>query len=169
MVEDPARGRRKDPATEALERAGGRRPEKDPISEMLRDTMPGLRAYAEQVQQQLTKLRSGGLAEMRQEMNKVKGTAKSQDGFVTATVGPRGQLVDLKLDPRIYRNADSGKLASTIVETVQKAATQAGEKVDEITERHAPGMDIGSATRGEFKSRANRFDFIADQIPGGAD
>lgn len=167
MVDGPV-NRRQDPAKAALE-ATGRKPGPDPATEMLTGNLTGLRAYAEQLQQQLGKLRSGGLAEMRQEMNAVKGTAKSPDGFVTATVGPRGQLTELKLDPRIYRNPDSAKLAATITETIQKAAEQSGERVSEITERFAPGMDIGSATRGEFTSRSDRFDFIRDRMPGGAD
>lgn len=130
--------------------------------------LDGLRAYAEEVKGTLAKLQ-GGLDDMRGELNAVTATVKSPDGFVTVTVGPRGQVRKLELDARIYRKPDSGKLAATITETIQKAAVAAGQKVDEITERYAPGLDIGSHTRGDYKSRAHRFDFIADQIPGGAD
>ncbi len=130
--------------------------------------LDGLRAYAEEIKGTLAKLQ-GGLDDMRAEMNAVSVTVKSPDGFVTVTVGPRGQLRKLELDARIYRKPDSTKLAATITETLQKATVEAGRKIDEITERYAPGMDIGAQTRGEFKSRANRFDFIVDQIPGGDD
>ncbi len=163
---DGSADRRRDPATAALE-SSGRNRKPDPVTEMLTGNMAGLRAYAEQLQQQLGKLRNGGLAEMRQEMNAVKGTAKSPDGYVTATVGPRGHLTELKLDARIYRNPDSTKLAATILETIQKAVAQSGDRIDQITERHAPGMNIGSTMRGEFKSRGDRFDFVRDRLPEG--
>lgn len=132
------------------------------------DSLPGIRAYAEQVRKTLDNLR-GGFNEMRAEMNAVKTTVKSPDGYVTATVGPRGQLVKLELDPRIYRKPDAGKLATDITETLHKAAKQAQEKLHEITERYAPGMDIASSTQGDFKSRANRFDFIKEMFPEGGD
>ena len=130
------------------------------------ENLPGIRAFAEEVRQKLETMR-GGFDDMRAEMNAVKGVAKSPDGYVTATVGPRGQLTKLELDPRIYRKPDATRLATDITETVQKAAKQALDKVHEVTERYAPGMDIASHTQGEYRSRATRFDFIKDLFPQG--
>jgi DNA-binding protein YbaB len=125
----------------------------------------GLRAYTSELTAKFAKIR-GNLSEMQRAMAEVTATAKSPDGFVKATVGARGQLTKLELDARIYRRADSGKLAATITETVQKAATEAGEKVKAVTEKYAPGMDVSSYLRGDITSRFNRFDFVNDQIEG---
>lgn len=56
-------------------------------------------------------------------------TADSADGMVTATVGGNGELVELWLDPRIYRNPDSTALAATITDTIRQAVRQAEEQV----------------------------------------
>jgi len=130
--------------------------------------LSGLRAYAEELSSQYKKLR-GGLDEMQKEMSAVTGTAKSSDGYVTATVGPRGQVVKLQLDARIYRKPDSAKLAETITETIQRAASDAAGKVEAISTRHAPGADVASYLRGDVASRFSRFDFVRDELEGGAD
>src|SRR5947207_13846043 len=106
----------------ASERGGG----------MAERDLQGLRAYAEELSGQFEKVRSG-LGEMQRELKAVTGTAKSPDGYVTATVGPRGQLVKLQLDPRIYRKPDSAQLAQSITETVGKAAEDAARKVEAVT------------------------------------
>jgi DNA-binding protein YbaB len=117
---------------------------------------------------QLEKVRSG-LADMQKEITAVTATVKSPDGYVTATVGPRGHLVRLQLDGRIYRNPDSAKLAATITETIQKATAEAAQKVQDVTAKYAPGMDVSGYLRGDATSRLNRFDFIEDQITGTGD
>jgi DNA-binding protein YbaB len=128
--------------------------------------LQGLRAYAEELSNQFEKIRDG-LGDMQRELTAVTGTAKSPDGYVTATVGPRGQLLRLQLDPRIYRKPDSAQLAQSITETVGKAAEDAAHKVEAVTERYAPGLDVASFLRGEVASRLRRFDFVHDQIAGG--
>jgi DNA-binding protein YbaB len=52
----------------------------------------------------------------------IEETAWSPDGYVTASVGARGELRDLVLDPRIYRDADADALATSIRDTVVEAA-----------------------------------------------
>jgi len=130
--------------------------------------LSGLRALAEELTGQLAKVRSG-LSDMQKEMTAVTATVKSPDGYVTATVGPRGHLVRLQLDGRIYRNPDSAKLAATITETIQKATAEAAQKVQDVTSKYAPGMDVSGYLRGDVTSRLNRFDFIEDQITGTGD
>lgn len=130
--------------------------------------LSGLRALAEELTGQLEKVRSG-LADMQKEITAVTATVKSPDGYVTATVGPRGHLVRLQLDGRIYRNPDSAKLAATITETIQKATAEAAQKVQDVTAKYAPGMDVSGYLRGDATSRLNRFDFIEDQITGTGD
>lgn len=130
--------------------------------------LSGLRALAEELTGQLAKVRSG-LGDMQKELSAVTATMKSPDGYVTATVGPRGQLVRLQLDGRIYRNPDSAKLAATITETIQKATAEATRKVEEVTAKYAPGVDVSGYLRGDVTHRLNRFDFIQDQITGTGD
>jgi DNA-binding protein YbaB len=130
--------------------------------------LSGLRALAEELTGQLEKVRSG-LSDMQKEITAVTATVKSPDGYVTATVGPRGHLVRLQLDGRIYRNPDSAKLAATITETIQKATSEAAQKVQDVTAKYAPGMDVSGYLRGDVTSRLNRFDFIEDQITGTGD
>src|SRR5688500_10147866 len=69
--------------------------------------------------------RRTGMDALQQRRTAREVTAQSDDGYVRAPVGPRGQLVKLVLDPRIYRDGDAGVLAAKITRTVQKAAAQA--------------------------------------------
>ncbi len=63
------------------------------------------------------------LRTLRDEAAKMSATADSPDGLVRATVNARGELLELELDERIYRTADSVALAATINATIQSAAT----------------------------------------------
>jgi DNA-binding protein YbaB len=139
-------------------------PDRDRASD--RD-LGGLRAYAAELSQQYKQLRTG-LQAMQAELAAVTGTAKSADGFVTATVGPRGQLIKLELDGRIYRRPDSAKLAETITDTIHRATTDAAAKVEAVSVRHAPDADVASYLRGQLADRFARFDFIQDELTGGA-
>jgi hypothetical protein len=56
-------------------------------------------------------------------------TADSDDGLITATVDARGELIEVNLDPRIYRAPDSDTLSATIAETIQRAVRQAQGEV----------------------------------------
>ena len=127
--------------------------------------LSGLRAYAQSLSGQFQEIRRQ-LSTMQEELNAISATAKSPDGFVTATVGPRGQLIKLHLDPRVYRSPDSARLATVITETIHAATRDAAAKVDTIAAKHAPGVDAGSYLRGDPISRFNRFDFVFDQIEG---
>lgn len=130
--------------------------------------LAGLRAYAAEVQERFRQIQ-GGIADMQKEMNAVTGTAKSPDGFVTATVGPRGQVVKLVIDPRIYRKPDATKLAATITETLRKATQEAAKQVEVVTQKYAPGEDVGAYLRGDVASRFGKFDFVEDQVTGGSE
>jgi len=81
---------------------------------------------------------TGQIDEIHQESKKVRGVAWSDDGLIKATVGPRGQLLDLDLDPRLFRKPDSKALAAAIVATVRSATAEAMEKSKELMERAMP-------------------------------
>lgn len=66
---------------------------------------------------------------LQRRIAETRETADSADGLVTATVGGNGELVELWLDPRIYRAPDSAALAATITDTIHQAVRQAEEQV----------------------------------------
>lgn len=65
------------------------------------------------------------LQKLALEIRKRVFSAKSEDGLVCARVLGTGQIVGLELDPRIYRERDSQKLATTILRTLRKASNGA--------------------------------------------
>jgi DNA-binding protein YbaB len=79
--------------------------------------------------------------EVRDGIDEVQATAYSEDGLVTATVDGRGALVDLDLDPRVYRDQDSRALAETITETIRAAAADATREAARFAARLMPGVD----------------------------
>jgi hypothetical protein len=58
-------------------------------------------------------------------IREVAETAYSIDRTVAATVGGRGELRELVLDPRIYRTTNAAALAATIRDTITRAADAA--------------------------------------------
>lgn len=83
------------------------------------------------------------VGELRTALDETRETATSDDGLITATAGGRGELVELELDPRIYREQDSTVLAAGIVETVRRAAERAQRKAIEAAgpQLLGPGAD----------------------------
>ena len=95
---------------------------------------------------------------LHEEARRVQGTQTSKDGLVTVTVGARGELVQLDIDPRVYRRPDSRQLADTIVETVQKAAAQAQERVLEIFEPIVPREQLKAQLDGDLDAVVEQMD-----------
>lgn len=86
------------------------------------------------------------VAEVNAEMRELTVTASSSDRHVTVVVDPRGEILDLTLDPRIYRTQDSFALAAKIVDTVRRARAEAGEREREIRARIMPEAEaLGDA------------------------
>jgi hypothetical protein len=73
------------------------------------------------------------LLTVQSELGKVRATADSDDGLVRVTVGGRGEVIDLELDPRIYRTTDSGALAGTILEAIRQAGELAADEAFVLT------------------------------------
>ncbi|MEU3273985.1 YbaB/EbfC family nucleoid-associated protein [Saccharomonospora sp. NPDC006951] len=76
--------------------------------------------------------------EIQRKMTEVTGTAWSDDRMIKIVVGPRGQLVDLDIDPRIFRKPDAAAMRSQILATTQKAVREATDKVNELMESQFP-------------------------------
>lgn len=72
-------------------------------------------------------------------IDEVRGTGYSDDGLVTAVVGGRGELLELELDPRIYRERNAAELAARIVATVREAAAEAEQETVKFAGKLAPG------------------------------
>jgi DNA-binding protein YbaB len=74
------------------------------------------------------------------EIGRVTGTAWSEDHLIKVVVGPRGQLVDLKIDPRAVRRANTEALAATILTTARAAAEEASGRTRDLIERDMPDL-----------------------------
>ncbi|GAA3768316.1 hypothetical protein GCM10022225_63570 [Plantactinospora mayteni] len=75
------------------------------------------------------------LLAMREGMDRIRITAYSADELVTVTVGGRGELINLELDPRIYREPDATALAESIAATIRDAAEAAAQDAAQIAGR----------------------------------
>lgn len=102
-----------------------------------RDANQALRERLAEVYGQYARLRSH-LDDLQRRLAGLRVSAVSEDGLVRATVGPRGQLVDLTLDRGICQEADSDRLARTIVATAQEAAAQTAGQIEELMAGYLP-------------------------------
>jgi DNA-binding protein YbaB len=78
------------------------------------------------------------LAASQQRIMKIKGEAWSDDRLIKAVVGPRGQLIDLEIDPRVFRNPNSKALAASILATVRTAVDDALRQSREVRDELVP-------------------------------
>jgi DNA-binding protein YbaB len=87
------------------------------------------------------------IAESQRRILQIKGEAWSDDRMIKAVVGPRGQLVDLEIDPRVYRNPNSKALAASILATVRSAVDDAMRQGREVRDELVP-KDLRGLTEG---------------------
>lgn len=80
----------------------------------------------------------GSLGETQRQIMQVTGTGWSPDRLVKAVVGPRGQLIDLKIDPRVFRTPDSRGLEDAILAAATAAITDANAKSVTIVDQAVP-------------------------------
>jgi DNA-binding protein YbaB len=81
------------------------------------------------------------VGDTQRKMLGVTGTAWSEDRMIKAVVGPRGQLIDLEIDPRVYRKPNSKALAASILSTVRAAVEQAVQKTQELVDQTMPQVN----------------------------
>lgn len=96
-----------------------------------------LRARADELMAQFERMRSG-VGDLQRRLKAVNATVTSDDGFVTVTVGPRGQVVKVEFDPRIYRRPNSKELSATVTETIRRATEKAMADVEELLRPFVP-------------------------------
>lgn len=80
---------------------------------------------------------------MRDGIDDIRATAYSADGLVTVVVGGRGEVLELELDPRVYRDADPTLLAESIVATIREAAEDAEQQATRFAEKLLPASRRG--------------------------
>jgi DNA-binding protein YbaB len=132
-----------------------------------RDANHALRARFDDVFGQYQRLRSG-MDDLQQRLAELRVSAESEDGLIRATVGPRGQLIDLRLDRRIYRDMDAAELSRKIVTTTEQAATQMAEQVQQMMAGYLPA-DSGPMQYirdNDFGSLLRRQDAIMREADG---
>ena len=135
-----------------------------------RDANHALRARFDDVFGQYQRLRSG-LDDLQDQLAEMQVSAESADGLIKATVDPRGQLVDLRLDRRVYRELDPEKLSRAIVATTAKAVARSTEEVTELMAEYLPA-DSGAmrfVRDNNFSSLLRRQDRIMHPSSGHRD
>lgn len=88
----------------------------------------------------LEKLREAteNIPDTHERMMALTGTAWSADRTVQVVVGPRGQLVDLQIDPRVFRRPNAGELRARILEASAAAVHELQGKTQEILDEQIP-------------------------------
>jgi DNA-binding protein YbaB len=100
------------------------------------------------------------------EISRVTGTAWSDDHLIKVVVGPRGQLVDLEIDPRAVRRTNTEALAATILATARAAAEAAFGRTRGLVERDMPDMRaaLGTDLPGSANLARSMFGHDADLV-----
>lgn len=124
--------------------------------------LAGMRAYADELQGRFQKMATEG-PKLQERARTIQVTEKSPDGLISATVGARGELIRLDLDPRIYRQPDSRELADTITDTIKAAGVKAQEQVLEVFEPLVPREEMQLHMDGNIEGVLER---MADQMHG---
>ena len=119
--------------------------------------LQAMRAQADELMARFESMRSG-YTDLQQKLRAVQGSATSKDGMVKATVGPRGQLIKLELDPRIYRRPNSRELAATITETVQQATETAMKSIEELMRPFVPDAQFQAHMNFDFEGVFQQLD-----------
>ncbi|HEY3631977.1 MAG TPA: YbaB/EbfC family nucleoid-associated protein [Jatrophihabitantaceae bacterium] len=107
-------------------------------------------ALPREYEQRYEKLQND-LLELQKSIQELSETAYAPDRTVAATVGARGELRDLVLDPRIYRSTDAKALAATIKQTIWDASSAVSARLIELTRPMLPtdgsgdGIDLEAA------------------------
>ena len=117
----------------------------------------GLQARVDELMGEFQRLRAGA-DELQQKIKAVSVTARSDDKYVTVTVNARGELMELELDPRIYRRPDSKALADTITATLRRASAEAADRVAELCKPLLPESEVRAHLNQDIDGMFRRID-----------
>lgn len=126
-----------------------------------RDANRTLRARFDEVYGQYQQLRSG-LDELQVRLAELRVTERSDDGQVTATVGARGELISIELQPSVYQNRDAQALSRKITSTVQKATAAATTATQKLVSGYLPANSgsLDFLRTGDFGALLSRADAV---------
>lgn len=87
-----------------------------------------------------------GMADTQRKIMQVTGTGWSPDRTVKALVGPRGHLIDLEIDQKVYRKPNSKALGAAIVAAVRAAVEDASGQTRALLDLGVPvDLRVGQA------------------------
>ncbi|MGX9890477.1 YbaB/EbfC family nucleoid-associated protein [Streptomyces sp. NPDC002276] len=116
---------------------------------MTQEPESGPDGYAEQLERRLAQARAELAATERQvaraeaEMGDLSSPTVSKDGSVEVTVGPRGELSDLRFLGAKFREMSSAELGAAIIEAVEAGRDQARrEAARHFRPLDAPGQQV---------------------------
>ncbi|MEH0845291.1 YbaB/EbfC family nucleoid-associated protein [Micromonospora sp. CPCC 205711] len=126
-----------------------------------RDANRALRARFAEVHGQYQRLRSG-LDELQGRLAELRVTERSDDGKVTVTVGARGELISVQLDPGVYHDRDHHALGRKITTTVQRATAAATAAAQELVAGYLPAGSgsVEFLRTGDFGALLGRADAV---------
>jgi hypothetical protein len=108
--------------------------------------------------------------DLQRRLLKVTGTAWSDDRMVKAVVGQRGHLVELELDPRLYRRPNSRALSASIVATVRAAIEDVQRRSQELLDESLPSdlrqLSLSGSSLARLAQRHDA-DVLADETEDG--
>lgn len=114
--------------------------------QMLADAMDALRQ------------RRAALTRLRTDLGAVSETATAPRRVVSATVGPRGELTELRFPTGVYRSLTPAELATVITKTVADAQAQARARWAELL---APLLPGGLSAEAVLAGTADLDDLVA--------
>lgn len=86
---------------------------------------------------------------LREQLASVRGEAKTKDSLVRVTVGSRGELRALHIDPRAYRKYSPSQLAEEILELAGNAKQEVTETLESVMAPILPkGVSYSDAVTG---------------------
>ncbi|TCP53582.1 hypothetical protein EV191_104149 [Tamaricihabitans halophyticus] len=101
-------------------------PHHDPLAEL--NNLPSTATFMEIMDGLRQSLQN--IPDAQQELLELTGEATSDDGLLTVVVGPRGQLVDVQIDPRLFRTPDAVSLRSLLLEVNAAAIASLTDQVN---------------------------------------
>ncbi|NIH81469.1 YbaB/EbfC family nucleoid-associated protein [Amycolatopsis viridis] len=112
---------------------------------------PALISMLEQIKKATEELPKTG-----ERMMKLTGVGWSPDRMVKVVVGPRGQLADLDIDPRVFRKPDAAALKAAIMAASREAVIDVNTQRQEIMAGQFPS----DANQLQHELRANESDTV---------
>ena len=111
---------------------------------------PPLSAQLEQLASEYARIRTE-MQEVQEKVRATTATVKSDNGMLTVTVGPQGDITDLKVNNRDYRKMAPAELANVLTATIARARAAVHEQMRGILTPFMPnGASFDDVRSGKF-------------------